>query len=194
MPEIFRMAVKELFLLKDGRTVLAGPIDAGERVIIEPGLGTVLVDGVKTATIQIEPELIASRAQPMERRAAHSISTRDATGLTREMVATKACEVEGTMRVYGHRHLMGIDSPPADFISDDLTLGPRLPEGWDGDAWMRPQEGGYFLRAWNKAAARYALGRGTTEAEAKAQLLEQIARGGQPVEIRVTETQGSRSS
>ena len=92
------------------------------------------------------------------------------------------------MRVfYGHRHLVGIDSPPQDFVSDDMTLGPRLPEGWDGDAWTKPKGGGYFLRAWNKADARCALGVGATYEEASKQLMAEITGGGRKVEIRVTE-------
>ena len=61
------------------------------------------------------------------------------------------------MRYAGHRHLLGIDSPPREYVPDDMTLGPVLPEGWDGDAWMKPAGGGYFLRAWNKNAAPCAV-------------------------------------
>src|SRR5206468_7899609 len=99
-----------------------------------------------------------------------AVSTRDRTGLSKEMVENKVCKLEGTMRYSGHRHLVGIDSPPSDYVPDDMTLGPRLPEEWDGDAWMKPDGTSYFLRAWNKGEARYAIASGTKYEEARTRL------------------------
>ena len=87
----------------------------------------------------------------------------------------------------GHRDLVGIESPPHDFVPDRMTLGPRLPEGWDGDAWTAPDESCYFLRAWNKATASFAIGRGSRYEDARALLLDEIAKGGRPVSVRVQE-------
>ena len=88
-------------------------------------------------------------------------------------------------------HARSIDSPPADYVPDNLTLGPRLPEGWDGDAWMHPQEKGYFLRAWNKKTAQFAIGRGSRFEEAHQNLLDDIATGKKRVVITVTESKGN---
>jgi hypothetical protein len=194
MADTFQMSIRDVFFLRDGRTVLAGPIDGGEKVIVVPGRGVILVNGVELATVQIEPEMIPSRALlPVQRVDVRVVSTLDLTGLTRDMISTKECKLEGTMRVSGHRHLVGIDSPPADYIPDDMTLGPRLPEGWDGDGWMKPAGDSYFLRAWNKGQARYAVATGTKYEEARKRLLDEIAGGGKRVEIRATETSGRRS-
>ena len=42
------------------------------------------------------------------------------------------------------RHLLGIESPPADHVADPSTLGPVLPEGWDGDAWIAAKGDHFF--------------------------------------------------
>ena len=62
-------------------------------------------------------------------------------------------------------------------------MGPRLPEGWDGDAWTTPDESSYFLRTWNKALAAFAIGIGDRYENARAKLLDEIKRGGRQVEI-----------
>lgn len=191
MPDTFRMSIQDIFFFRDGRTVLAGAIEGGENVIVLPGSATILINGEKLANIHIEPEMIASRALPMEKLALRAVSTTDPTGLTKEMIQTKNCTLEGSMRFSGHRHLVGIDSPPRDYVPDDMTLGPRLPDGWDGDAWMKPDGGGYFLRAWNKTTARCAIAVGTKYEEARKRLLDEIAHGGNKVEIRLTESTGT---
>jgi len=87
----------------------------------------------------------------------------------------------------GHRNLVGIESPPHDFVPDRMTARASPPEGWDGDAWTSPDESSYFLRAWNKAAATYAIGKGDRYEDARAVLLDEIAKGGHRVEIRIEE-------
>jgi hypothetical protein len=183
----FQLLIKDIFYFRDGRTVLAGPIEGGENTIIKPGPGVILVNGEKLATVLIEPEMIASRALPLERLEVRAVSTRDPTGLTKEIITSKECKLEGNMKFSGHRHLLGIDSPPSHYEPDDMTLGPRLPEGWDGDAWTDPQGGGYFLRAWNKREARYAVASGAKYEDAQTRLLEEIGHGGKKVEILATE-------
>jgi hypothetical protein len=183
----FHMSIEDVFFFRDRRTVFAGRIAEGEVAIIEPGPATILIDGGKFATVQIEREVIASRALTWPRLEVRALSTREPTGLSKEMVATKKCTLEGAMRYAGHRHLLGLDSPPADYLADDMTLGPRLPEGWDGDAWVKPGGGAYFLRAWNKKEARYAVAQGGNFDEARTELLGQIAHGGKIVEIRVAD-------
>ncbi len=188
MPVTFHMQIEDIFFFRDGRTVFAGPIDEGGKAILDPGPATILVDDQELATIHLEGEVIPSRSivqQPPEVRA---VSTRDATGLTKEAVATKKCRLEGTMRYSGHRDLLGIDSPPSDYVPDDMTLGPFLPAGWDGDAWMKLDGRGYFLRAWNKKGARFAIAQGSKYEETRARLLEEIAGGGKTVEIRAKAT------
>jgi len=64
-----------------------------------------------------------------------------------------------------------------------MTLGPRLPDGCDGDAWTSLDESRFFLRAWNKAIARYAIGIGKRYEEARANLLDELNKGGRQVEI-----------
>jgi hypothetical protein len=181
------MRIRDIFFLSGGRTVFTGPIAEGEVAVIEPGVATVIRNGQTFATIHIEREVIPSRALPLERLETRALSTRDITGLTKEMVANEECYLEGTMRYAGHRHLPGLESPPRDYVADDMTLGPRLPEGWDGDAWMKSDGGGYFLRAWKATGDRYAVALGDKYEEARKNLLDAIAAGGKQVQIRVTE-------
>lgn len=82
-----------------------------------------------------------------------------------------------------HRHLLGIESPPADHVPDPLTLGPVLPEGWDGDAWIAAKGDHFFLRAWNKSSSRVAYARAETYETARRLLLDEIADGSQTVEV-----------
>ena len=194
MHEMFHLSIKDVFFLRDGRTVLTGPVAEGEMAVVVPGPANILIDGRQVATVQFEREAIASRSNPMERLQVRAVSTREQTGLTKEIVASHVCLLEGPMRYAGHRDLMGIDSPPADYIADDMTLGPRLPKDWDGDAWMKPDGAGYFLRAWNKKEARCATAHAAKYEEARQLLLDEIASGGKRVEIRMTESRGSPSS
>jgi hypothetical protein len=89
-------------------------------------------------------------------------------------------------RIAMHRHLIGLESPPPDYIPDPMTQGPVLPEGWDGDAWVdpNPRRPGYFLRAWNAQTGRVAYARGTTYEDARRMLLTEVAEGTQRVEVR----------
>ena len=87
-----------------------------------------------------------------------------------------------------HRHLLGIDSPPPDYIADPITQGPVLPEGWDGDAWVKASGRAYFLRAWDKESHRVAYGRGSSYDDARRELLEDIASGTRLVVISIRET------
>ncbi len=87
------------------------------------------------------------------------------------------------------RHLIGIESPPDEFIEDYMTRGPKLPPGWDGDAWIHPSERRCFLRAWNKQTGRTAIGRGVTYEEARKRLLEDVEKGTARVVIQVHEAE-----
>ena len=90
-----------------------------------------------------------------------------------------------------NRHLLAIDSPPDDHEPDNQTLGPVLPTGWGGDAWMRESSDGnsYWLRAWNKSTGRYSIAQGTTYEETRAALVADVEQGGSyGVQIQFTET------
>jgi hypothetical protein len=82
-----------------------------------------------------------------------------------------------------HRHLIGLDSPPPEYVADPMTQGPVLPEGWDGDAWVDPTGPGCYLRAWNKESGRVAYGRGGLYEEARRALLQEVARGSRRVRV-----------
>lgn len=73
-----------------------------------------------------------------------------------------------------YRHLLGLESPPSDYVPDPMTQGPVLPEGWDGDAWVSLQPDGYFLRAWNPEKSLVAYGRGKTYKSASESLMEEV--------------------
>jgi len=184
--ERFRLRIKDIFFLEGGRTVFVGSVDGGENVNIKPGLCDLFVEGKKVATVEVYEE-IPQRMKPLERHDMRAVSTRNPIDLTREQVLATQCHLEGPMSFAGHRHLLGIDSPPADYVPDNMTLGPRLPEGWDGDAWTHPAGDGYFLRAWHKASGRYALGKGAKYEEARRILLNDIQTGHKKVVIQVTE-------
>jgi hypothetical protein len=183
----FSMKITDFFKFQDGRTVLTGPIDDGREVLLQPGPCEILVDGHLVATVEIHPELPLSRMSVPERSAERAVGTRDDTKLTRELVLSQDCRLEGNARYRGHRHLLGIDSPPKDFVPDGMTYGPVLPEGWDGDAWEGRHSEGYFLRAWNKRLGRYAIGTGEKYEEARKALCDEIASGGRAVRIEALE-------
>ncbi len=86
-----------------------------------------------------------------------------------------------------HRHLLGVDSPPAEYVADPMTQGPILPEGWDGDAWVDPAGPGCFLRAWSKSTGRIATGRGKTYEDARRELLNDVGRGRRSVVVTAQE-------
>jgi len=79
-----------------------------------------------------------------------------------------------------HRQLIGVDSPPDDYTEDRMTDGPRLPEGWTGDAWTRQDANGssYWLRAWNKTTGQYAVARADKYEAARLVLQKKISQGG----------------
>jgi hypothetical protein len=185
--ETFIFHIDDLFRFADGRTVLTGSVEGGEQVVILPGLSRLFVDGALVDAFAIEPEMLVSRPDPIDPRSRRAVATQDAVSISISDIKDKNCWLEGPMRSQGHRDLVGIDSPPDEFIPDNMTLGPRLPEGWDGDAWTSPDESSYFLRAWNKQLARYALGRGMRYTDAREALLEDIKSGGRRVEITASE-------
>jgi hypothetical protein len=138
-------------------------------------------------TVEIHPELPLSRLPISERSADRAVGTRDDTKLTRELVLSHDCRLEGNARYRGHRHLLGIDSPPKDFVPNGMTGSPVLPEGWDGDAWEGRHSKGVFLRAWNKRLGRYAIGAGEKYEDAERTLFEEIRSGGRAVRIEALE-------
>ena len=177
----FQMTVADLFKFADGRTVFVGSIDQGEEAILMPGKCELSV-GDQTFEIEMQPEMIhgvPGVAQGMR------LSPRPTPWLPHDVLPCQIT-VKGKMRMRSNRDLIGIDSPPHTFVPDRMTLGPRLPEGWDGDAWTSPDESSYFLRAWNKAAATYAIGKANRYQDARAMLLGEIAQGGRPVQISIS--------
>ena len=87
-----------------------------------------------------------------------------------------------------HRHLLGLTSPPADYVPDRLATTLALPEDWDGDAWVRANGQGYFLRAWNVATGRVAYGEGIKHDEARRRLLLEVVDGNRRVKVSILET------
>lgn len=90
MAQSFRMHIKDIFHFRDGRTVLAGPVE-GEIRLLQPGRCEVWVNGTRLASIQIEGEMIACGAHPHEAGCERSVSTLETTHLTRELVAGGQC-------------------------------------------------------------------------------------------------------
>ncbi len=85
------------------------------------------------------------------------------------------------------RTRIGIQSPPADFIPDPMTMSSILPTGWDADAWVKPDQSEYFLRAWNKSTRRSAIGQGKTFTEAKKNLINDVQNGTSRATVQVRE-------
>ena len=184
----FLMRVQESFQLGDGRRVLAGEVEGGEQVLILPGQCDVLINGRKKATITIEPEMLFTPGDVWTRRDFRAVATRDKIDIEDSEIKSGLVTLEGLMSIHGHRDLIGIESPPLDFSPDPMTLGPRLPDGWDGDAWVGPNEADYFLRAWNKSTARYAIARASKYEEARDRLLDEIRHHPRRVTIQMTES------
>jgi hypothetical protein len=80
----FAMKIAEVFHFADGRSVLVGPID-GDVKFIRPCKCELLIDGVPTAIIQIEGEMMPDRSSAKGYR---SVSTRDAICLDRQVLAS----------------------------------------------------------------------------------------------------------
>lgn len=186
----FSMQVKDIFKLTDGRTVLAGTLENGHEAILLPGRGQLFRDGHKVAEIQIEQELFHPGGI-RDAQALYAVGTSDPINISSDDMASGEYLLTGNMRMREHRHLVGIDSPPAHFVPDRMTLGPRLPEGWDGDSWTSPDESRFFLRAWSKSSERYAVANGSTYEEARTGLLQEINAGGRPVQVSIREARGS---
>ena len=87
-----------------------------------------------------------------------------------------------------HRHLLGLTSPPADYIFDRLATTLGLPQDWDGDAWVRSSGRGYFLRAWNVATGRVAYGEGNRFDDARQNLLDDVIAGTRRVKVSIQES------
>lgn len=90
-----------------------------------------------------------------------------------------------------HRHLLGLDSPPADYVLDRLASSLALPEGWDGDAWVKVNGRNYFLRAWCVESGRVAYGSGQKYEDSHRELLTDISEGTRRVKISIHETKPS---
>jgi hypothetical protein len=183
--QTFIMKIKEIFRLTDGRTVLAGTAEDGELAILVPGKFMLSRDGREVAEIEVESELFHEGVRGASRL--YAVGTSATLDISADDIATGEYILTGKMRMVGHRHLVGIDSPPNQFVPDRMTLGPRLPEGWDGDSWTSPDESAFFLRAWNKSTGRYAIGTGSAYEEARAALLREVNSGGRSVVIHVQE-------
>ena len=87
-----------------------------------------------------------------------------------------------------HRHLLGLNSPPNDYVADRFASTMFVPEHWDGDAWIRANGREYFLRAWNVMTGRVAYGRGTSFEQARLQLLIDVTEGTRHVQITTYES------
>lgn len=78
-----------------------------------------------------------------------------------------------------HRHLIGIESPPEDYVMDHVIVGPGFPSDWEVETWIHGgSDGPYWLRAWNKSTGRYATAGANTYNEAADRLREDVSRGG----------------
>lgn len=180
----FLMRIRDVFRFKDGRTVLVGEVE-GEDNLIPTDLCELAVDGEVRGRFRIEGEMIECGAGADGPGRLRSISTRRLGGLESSDLGEREWSIRpGPRREQRmHRHLIGVDSPPPDYVADPLTLGPVLPEGWDGDAWVEPGGRGYFLRAWHKPTARVAYGRGPTYEAARRVLLDDVRSGARRAEV-----------
>lgn len=189
----FRLHINEVFNLQNGKTVLAGSVEGDEEVIIQPGECMLLVNGQFRAKLNIDPELLNTPGNLWSFRKFRGVTTSDAVPIEIGEVKSHDVVLEGPMTIQRPRHLIGIDSPPDDFLPDPMTLGPRLPPGWDGDAWIAPQGQEYFLRAWNKSTAQFTIARATKYEEARAKLLNNLHHSPKHVVIQVSESVSQKS-
>jgi len=191
----FRFEVEDVFRFRDGRTVFVGTLDPDTKTIVGRGPFEVWVDDQKVGIVIIEGQMIHSGpASDQRRRRNRSLSTAEPFRLTRDDLAGKRLVLQTNAALSArdlamHRHLLGIESPPPDYVPDSMTLGPALPEGWDGDSWEKVGGRGYFLRAWNKDLGRIALGQADTYEEARRRLMGEISTGTRRVAISFLEAQ-----
>jgi hypothetical protein len=206
------MRLEDVFHFQDGRTVFAGSI-VGRVGRIPQCMVEIWVDGTRRSLpFRIEGEMLAGgRGRPGE-NASRAVSTGELRCLDRgdlskglwelrtsrsdskaiEELTSRDSPFIGTFardserRETMHRHLIGLESPPDDYVPDPMTQGPVLPEGWDGDAWVdaNPRRTGYFLRAWNARTNRVAYARGTAYESARRALLAEVSEGTRRVEVR----------
>ena len=87
-----------------------------------------------------------------------------------------------------HRHLLGLKSPPEDYIPDRFVMASTLPEDWDGDIWVQASGARYFLRAWNARSGRVAYGEGLRFEDARQSLLSEVVAGTRQVKISIHES------
>ena len=87
-----------------------------------------------------------------------------------------------------HRHLLGLNSPPPDHVFDRFATTLGLPQDWDGDAWVKSDSKGYFLRAWNVTSGRIAYGAGVKFDEARRRLLLDVIDGNRHVKFTTLES------
>ncbi len=196
----FQMRVKEIFQFKDGRTLFVGPIEGGPDFI--PPQRCLLEIGPDLASIlDMEGEVISNRSMGPTGTTLRALSTRATRCVDREAIGSGDWRLssirdrverdpfanQSTRSLAVHRHLLGIDSPPPQYVPDPMTQGPVLPEGWDGDAWCEPSGSACYLRAWNKQSGRIAVGQGKTYAEARELLLKDVANGRRRVVVSAQE-------
>ena len=188
--------VNHLFHFQDGRTVLTGVFDRDPEKMVRLGRFGFWIDGECVGIIVIEGEAIVSgRNTEARRRRIRSLSTTEPirfnwSDLAGKHLALKPITNSSKGNPLMHRHLLGIESPPSDYVPDSMTLGPVLPEGWDGDSWEKAGGGrGYFLRAWNKGSGRIAIGQADTYEEARRRLMGDISAGTRSVSISLQQAQ-----
>ena len=87
-----------------------------------------------------------------------------------------------------HRNLIGLTSPPADYIPDRFASTLGLPEDWDGDVWVKSDGQAYFLRGWNVTSGRIAYGEGSRYEDARQHLLREMAQGTRRVKVSIQES------
>jgi hypothetical protein len=87
----FRLQIRDLFSLQDGRTVLAG-VDEGGGAKTFPAGGPVdvWVDGRKIATVRVFPDMLL-RPLTTDPERLIAVSTWEPTGLTRELAQAGKC-------------------------------------------------------------------------------------------------------
>jgi hypothetical protein len=189
----YQLLVQDIFRFRDGRAVFAGVVE-GDPGYISRGPFEVLIDGEVRCGFEVEAEMLSDRVTKPGEVRLRSVSSTEVKCVDREFLkdhdfVLRPADPSTMPRGFVmHRHLLGVDSPPSQYVADPMTQGPILPEGWDGDAWIDPARPGYFLRAWHKQEGRVAYGRGITYEAARRALLEDVVKGVREVTISVRET------